>query len=70
MKALKRLNLASRLYDLTEKQLEADMTNEEVELVALILMNATESKLDPAQLERVFCEADEQYNNYKSRDNA
>lgn len=70
MKALKRLNLASRLYDLTEKQLEANMTNEEVELVALILMNATESKLDPAQLERVFCEADEQYNNYKSRDNA
>ena len=70
MKALKRLNLASRLYDLTEKQLEADMTNEEVELVALILMNATENKLDPAQLERVFCEADEQYNNYKSRDNA
>lgn len=70
MKALKRLNLASRLYDLTEKQLEADMTNEEVELVALILMNAMENKLDPAQLERVFCEADEQYNNYKSRDNA
>lgn len=70
MKALKRLNLASRLYDLTEKQLEADMTNEEVELVALILMNAMENKLDPEQLERVFCEADEQYNNYKSRDNA
>ena len=70
MKALKRLNLASRLYDLTEKQLEADMTNEEVELVALILMNATENKLDPARLERVFCEADEQYNNYKSRENA
>lgn len=70
MKALKRLNLASRLYDLTEKQLEADMTDEEVELVALILMNAMENKLDPEQLERVFCEADEQYNNYKSRDNA
>ena len=70
MKALKRLNLASRLYDLTEKQLEADMTNEEVELVALILMNAMENKLEPAKLERVFCEADEQYNNYKSRENA
>lgn len=59
------MNLVGRLYDLTDEQLEADMTNEEVELVSLILMTATESKLEPAQLERVFCEADEQYNNYK-----
>ncbi|EAK3904232.1 hypothetical protein CW563_09130 [Campylobacter jejuni] len=65
MKTLKSLNLVGRLYDLTDEQLEADMTNEEVELVSLILMTATENKLEPAQLERVFCEADEQYNNYK-----
>ncbi|MCR1895868.1 hypothetical protein NSA02_03460 [Ligilactobacillus murinus] len=41
------------------------MTDAEVELVSLILMTATENKLETAQLERVFCEADEQYNNYK-----
>lgn len=46
------------------------MTNEEVELVSLILMTATENKLEPSQLERVFCEADEQYNNYKLKSKA
>lgn len=65
MNALKPLNLAGRLYDLTDEQLEKGMTDAEVELVSLILMTATENKLEPTQLERVFCEADEQYNNYK-----
>lgn len=41
------------------------MTNEEVELVSQILLMASDLNLRPAQLERVFCEADEQYNNYK-----
>ena len=65
MNALKPLKLAGRLYDITDEQLEADMIDAEVELVSLILMTATENKLEPAQLERVFCEADEQYTNYK-----
>lgn len=65
MNALKALNLTGRLYDLTDEQLEKSMTDAEVELVSLILMTATENKLEPAQLERVFCEADAQYHNYK-----
>lgn len=65
MNALKALNLTGRLYDLTDEQLEKGMTDAEVELVSLILMTATENKLEPAQLERVFCEADAQYHNYK-----
>ncbi len=65
MNALKPLNLAGRLYDLTDEQLEADMSNEEVTLVSRILLMANDMNLEPAQLERVFCEADEQYNNYK-----
>lgn len=64
------MNLVGRLYGLTDEQLGADMTNEEVELVSLILMTATENKLEPSQLERVFCEADEQYNNYKLKSKA
>lgn len=65
MNALKALNLTGHLYDLTDEQLEKGMTDAEVELVSLILMTATENKLEPAQLERVFCEADAQYHNYK-----
>ncbi|MCR1901621.1 hypothetical protein [Ligilactobacillus apodemi] len=41
------------------------MTDEEVTLVSQILLMANDMNLEPAQLERVFCEADEQYNNYK-----
>lgn len=59
------MNLVDRLYGLTDEQLGADMTNEEVELVSQILLMASDLNLRPAQLERVFCEADEQYNNYK-----
>lgn len=65
MRAIKSLNLVDRLYGLTDEQLGADMTNEEVELVSQILLMASDLNLRPAQLERVFCEADEQYNNYK-----
>lgn len=70
MKALKAMHLAGHLYDLTDEQLNREMTDEEVTLVSQILLMASNMNLEPAQLERVFCEADEQYNNYKSRDNA
>lgn len=70
MKALKAMHLAGHLYDLTDEQLNRGMTDEEVTLVSQILLMASNMNLEPAQLERVFCEADEQYNNYKSRDNA
>lgn len=65
MKALKAMHLTGHLYDLTDEQLNQEMTDEEVTLVSQILLMAHEMKLEPAQLERVFCEADEQYNNYK-----
>lgn len=65
MKALKSLNMADRLYDLTDEQLSEDMTDTEVTLVSQILLMANDLNLEPAQLERVFCEADEQYTNYK-----
>lgn len=65
MNALKTLGLAGRLYDLTNEQLDKDMTDEEVTLVSQILLMAHDMNLEPAQLERVFCETDEQYNNYK-----
>jgi len=65
MKALKSLNMADRLYDLTDEQLSEDMTDAEVTLVSQILLMANDLNLEPAQLERVFCEADEQYTNYK-----
>lgn len=70
MKALKAMHLAGHLYDLTDEQLNRGMTDEEVTLVSQILLMASNMNLEPAQLERVFCEVDEQYNNYKSRDNA
>lgn len=70
MKALKAMHLAGHLYDLTDEQLNRGMTDEEVTLTSQILLMASNMNLEPAQLERVFCEADEQYNNYKSRDNA
>lgn len=70
MKALKAMHLAGHLYDLTDEQLNRGMTDEEVTLVSQILLMASNMNLEPAQLERVFCEADEQYNNYKSRDDA
>lgn len=70
MKALKAMHLAGRLYDLTDEQLNRGMTDEEVTLASQILLMASNMNLEPAQLERVFCEADEQYHNYKSRDNA
>lgn len=70
MKALKAMHLAGHLYDLTDEQLNRGMTDEEVTLVSQILLMASNMNLEPAQLERVFCEADEQYNNYKSRYNA
>ncbi len=65
MNALKILRLAGRLYNLTDEQQSKDMTDEEVTLVSQILLMANDMNLEPAQLERVFCEADEQYNNYK-----
>lgn len=65
MNALKSLNLTGHLYDLTDEQLSKDMTDEEVTLVSQILLMANDLNLEPAQLERVFCEADEQYTNYK-----
>ncbi|MDU1488387.1 hypothetical protein [Ligilactobacillus animalis] len=64
-RTIKALSLADRLYDLKSEQLNKDMTNEEVTLVSQILLMANDLNLEPAQLERVFCEADEQYNNYK-----
>lgn len=70
MKTLKAMHLAGHLYDLTDEQLNRGMTDEEVTLVSQILLMASNMNLEPAQLERVFCEADEQYHNYKSRDNA
>lgn len=65
MRALKAMHLTGHLYDLTDEQLNQEMTDEEVTLVSQILLMAHEMSLEPAQLERVFCEADEQYNNYK-----
>lgn len=70
MKTLKAMHLAGHLYDLTDEQLNRGMTDEEVTLVSQILLMASNMNLEPAQLERVFCEADEQYSHYKSRDNA
>ncbi|MEY8737164.1 hypothetical protein AB9M75_08080 [Lactobacillus sp. AN1001] len=64
-RTLKSLNLADRLYNLPNEQLNKDMTDEEVTLVSQILLMANDLNLEPAQLERVFCEADEQYTNYK-----
>lgn len=70
MKALKAMHLTGHLYDLTDEQLNQEMTDEEVTLVSQILLMAHEMRLESAQLERVFCEADAQYHNYKlkSRD--
>lgn len=65
MKALKAMHLTDHLYDLTDEQLNQEMTDEEVTLVSQILLMAHEMSLEPAQLERVFCEADAQYHNYK-----
>lgn len=65
MKALKAMHLAGHLYDLTDEQLNQEMTDEEVTLVSQILLIANDMNLEPAQLERVFCEADAQYHNYK-----
>ncbi|KDA46155.1 hypothetical protein ACRXID_01920 [Ligilactobacillus animalis] len=65
MNALKALNLAGRLYDLTDEQLEGNMTNEEVELVSTILMTATNKNMEPESLIRVAVEAVAQYTNYK-----
>ena len=65
MNALKALNLAGRLYDLTDEQLEGNMTNEEVELVSTILMTATNKNMEPESLIRVAVEADAQYHSYK-----
>lgn len=70
MKALKAIHLTGHLYDLTDEQLNRGMTDEEVTLVSQILLMASNMNLEPAQLERVFCEADAQYHSYKSRDNA
>ena len=53
MNALKALNLAGRLYDLTDEQLEGNMTNEEVELVSTNLMTATNKNKEPESLIRV-----------------
>lgn len=65
MKALKAMHLTGHLYDLTDEQLNQEMTDEEVTLVSQILLMAHEMRLESAQLERVFCEADAQYHNYK-----
>lgn len=65
MKALKAMHLTGHLYDLTDEQLNQEMTDEEVTLVSQILLMAHDMSLEPAQLERVFCEADEQYTDYK-----
>lgn len=59
------MDLAGRLYDLTDEQLEADMSNEEVELVSTILMTATNKNMEPESLIRVAVEAVTQYTNYK-----